>query len=123
MHGAPDSLTDMPLAEVAARLGATTPAPGGGSAAGIACALAAALVEMTAGFAGGGCAEVGARAAQLRANALALADRDRLSYEPVLAAIRRPADEPGRAEAIAAALADAAATPLAIVRAASETAA
>jgi formiminotetrahydrofolate cyclodeaminase len=105
------------LAAVAER----TPAPGGGAAAGVACALGAALAEMAAGFAG--LEEAAARAAALRAEGLALAQADHSAYAPVLEALRRPADEPGRAEALAAAQSAAADVPLAIAEAAAAAAA
>ena len=41
-----DRLTELPLRELLERLAAGTPAPGGGSAAAITCAVAAALAEM-----------------------------------------------------------------------------
>ena len=43
-------LAELSLGELLSRLGAATPAPGGGSASALACGLAAGLVEMTAGF-------------------------------------------------------------------------
>jgi methenyltetrahydrofolate cyclohydrolase len=100
------------LASVAER----TPAPGGGAAAAFACALGAALTEMAARFAGLDAAV--ARAAALRAEALRLADEDLSAYAPVLAALRLPADDPGRADALQAAQSDAADVPLAIAEAA-----
>ena len=102
-------------------LAARTPAPGGGTAAAWGCALGAALAGMAARFAGRD-AEA-ARADALRARALALAEADTESWAPVLAAQRRPADDPGRAAAIADALGGAAEVPLAIAEAAAEVAA
>ena len=101
------------LADVAER----TPAPGGGAAAGVGCALGAALAEMAARFAG--LDDAAARAAGLRAEALALADADLTAYAPVLAALRLPAGDPGRAEALSSAQSAAADVPLAIAEAAS----
>jgi methenyltetrahydrofolate cyclohydrolase len=101
------------LASVAER----TPAPGGGAAAGVACALGAALTEMAARFAG--LEDAAARAAALRAEGLALADADLSAYAPVLEALRLPADDPERAEALRAAQSAAADVPLAIAEAAS----
>jgi formiminotetrahydrofolate cyclodeaminase len=112
------------LDDVAAR----TSAPGGGSAAAWSCALAAALVGMAARFADGEgedaarMEQIAARADELRSEALVLADRDLGAYEPVLAALRLPADAPDRAARIDAALSEAAEPPLAIARAAAETA-
>ena len=62
----------------------TTPAPGGGSSAAVAVALAASLVEMSAGIASAdGAAE---RARALRFEALRLAEDELTSYAPVLEA-------------------------------------
>jgi formiminotetrahydrofolate cyclodeaminase len=91
------------LADVAAR----TPAPGGGAAAAAGCALAAALAEMSARFAG---REDDARAAEsLRAEALRLGEADLTAYAPVLEAQRA-----GDAAAVAEAKGRAAEVPLAI---------
>ncbi len=121
---ATDSLSTLPLAELLERVAARTPAPGGGSAAATACALAAALVEMAAGFETG--ADAGERiaaAVRLRARALDLADQDLTSYQPVLEALRRPADDTERPARLAAALSAAAAVPFGIAQAAGEVAA
>jgi formiminotetrahydrofolate cyclodeaminase len=108
------------LEELLAELADRTPAPGGGAAAGVGCALGAALVEMAARFAG--LDEVAARAAALRGEALALAHADRAAYAPVLEALRLPADDPGRGHALLAAQSAAADVPLAIAEAAAATA-
>lgn len=110
----------MTPAEFLAAVADRTPAPGGGAAAGVACALGAALAEMAARFAE--LEEVATRAAALRSEALALADADRTAYAPVLAALRLPADDPGRAEALLAAQSAAADVPLAIAEAAASAA-
>jgi formiminotetrahydrofolate cyclodeaminase len=98
---------NLTLAELLAEVAAATPAPGGGSSAAVACALAAALVEMSAGA-------PHARAAALRARALELADQDLASYAPVLEALRLPADDPAREERVRAALSAASEAPLAV---------
>lgn len=72
-----------------------TPAPGGGTSAAVCTALAAALVEMSAGLAKRG--DDASEAARLRARALELAETELTSYAPVLAA--RSPDE--RAAALA----------------------
>jgi len=95
------------VAELLAEVAAPTPAPGGGSSAAVVCALAAALVEMSAG-------SPHERAATLRARAVELADADLGSYAPVLEAQRLPADDPARAERLRAALSAASDVPLAI---------
>jgi formiminotetrahydrofolate cyclodeaminase len=99
---------------------AKTPAPGGGSTAAWATALAAALVEMAAAFAeeSGGAR----RARELRAQALALAERELTAYQPVLDALRLPKDDPARAERLCQALSDAADSPLEIATTAAEVA-
>jgi formiminotetrahydrofolate cyclodeaminase len=110
------------VGEVLDRLAARTPAPGGGSAAALACATAAALVEMAASFADGA-TEAAARAGTLRARALELAEADQDSYPPVLAAARLAADDPARPAALAAALSGAAEIPLEVARIGAELAA
>ncbi len=117
------ALAGSSLAEVLGLLAARTPSPGGGSAAAIAAATAAALTEMAAGFAlarapDRGLTELAGRAAELRARLLALADADRSSYEPVLAALALPRGEPRRAPALREALSCATRVPLEIAAAA-----
>jgi formiminotetrahydrofolate cyclodeaminase len=77
-------LGKQPLEEFLAAVAEGTPAPGGGSSAAVGAALAAALVEMAARIASTG--DAAARAAELRAHALRLADRELTSYGPVLEA-------------------------------------
>jgi methenyltetrahydrofolate cyclohydrolase len=67
--------------------------------------------------------EIGLRARELRAVALEQGELELRSYEPVLAALRLPADDPARASRLAAALSDASAAPLAVARAGAELAA
>ena len=100
-------LADQPLATLLAQIAAATPAPGGGSTAAVACALAAALVEMSAG-------PPHERAATLQARALELAEEDLSSYARVLDAERLPAEDPTRLERVRGALSAASDTPLAI---------
>src|ERR687898_1863679 len=106
--------TPIDLSSLAAR----TPAPGGGTGAAWGCALGAALAAMAARFAAR--EEDAARAEALRARALALGEADQESWRPVLEAQRRPADDPDREAAVAAALGRAAETPLAIAETAAE---
>jgi formiminotetrahydrofolate cyclodeaminase len=120
-------LADQPLAQLLGFVAAPDPAPGGGSSAAVAAALAASLLEMAAGIESRREEstiepETVARAGELRAAALELADRDLSSYAPVLEAMRLPAGSPERAERLAAALAEASHTPLAIAENAAETA-
>jgi len=113
-------LGDLPFKGLLGVIGSSDPAPGGGSSSAAAAAMAAALVEMTATLAGD---EDAAREAQeLRERALQLADEDMSSYAPVLETLREPADEPGRAERLETALAEASRTPLAIAEAAARAA-
>lgn len=107
-------LADLPLRELLRRLAQATPAPGGGSASAVTCALAAGLIEMAAGFGGDELAGAGRRAGELRTRALELAELELSAYEPVLAALRAPADDPGRGERLVAARSEASRSPLAI---------
>jgi formiminotetrahydrofolate cyclodeaminase len=115
-------LLDRPLSEVLDGVAAATPAPGGGSSAAVACALAAGLVEMVAGFtlayddADAEMRELHDRAAALRDDAAALGELELRAYAPVLAAMQRSPDDPERPAALDAALSRAADSPLAIAR-------
>jgi methenyltetrahydrofolate cyclohydrolase len=109
-----------PLAALLDEVAAATPAPGGGSSAAWAAALAAALVEMSGRLAGD--SEAASRASGLRAQALELAERELSSYEPVLDAMRLPHDDPSRSRRIADELLEASRAPLAIADAAAEVA-
>src|SRR3954465_7907773 len=100
-------LADQPLATLLAQIAAATPAPGGGSTAAVACALAAALVEMSAG-------PPHERAAALRARALGRGEAALASFAPVPDAQRLAPDDDRRAERLRAALSAASETPLAI---------
>jgi formiminotetrahydrofolate cyclodeaminase len=92
-----EELSKQPLEEFLAAVADATPAPGGGSSAAVTAALAAALVEMSAGLASSGALAERARA--LRARALRLAQEELGSYAPVLEA----RDEHERSLALAAA--------------------
>ena len=116
-----DRLAELSLGELLERLGAATPAPGGGSAAALACALAAGLVEMAAGFGARAGASDGQRQVlerarrrgrELRARSLELAEQELDSYAPVLAALRLVADDPERPRRLARALSEASRVPL-----------
>ena len=122
-------LADRPLVALLDVVASTDPAPGGGSSAALAAALGASLLEMAAGLELARenpdpalTEDLPARARELRAEALALADRDRSSYVPVLDARRLPADHPERAQRLEAALTEASRAPLAIAEAAAEAA-
>jgi formiminotetrahydrofolate cyclodeaminase len=108
------------MREFLADLAGTTPAPGGGAAAGVAGALGAGLTEMAARI--GALDAVAARAEALREEALRLADADADGYAPVLVALRLPRDDPTRSARLQGALAAAADVPLAIAELAAEVA-
>jgi formiminotetrahydrofolate cyclodeaminase len=116
------AFADRTLAELLDRLAAREPAPGGGSAAAMAGASAAALVEMAAAFALSKLEGLRARATELRARQLQLAEEDLCSYQPVLDAMALDPGDAGRGARLAAALSAAADVPLAIAAAAAETA-
>jgi formiminotetrahydrofolate cyclodeaminase len=109
-----------------AAVAADEPAPGGGATAALACALAAALVEMAASLtAPDGPVPVvarGERAARIRSTATRLADEDAAAYGQVIEAWRTPRGDAGRAERVTAALSGAADVPLAIAECAAEAA-
>ena len=116
-----DRLAELSLGELLERLGAATPAPGGGSAAALACGLAAGLVEMAAGFGARAGASDGQhqvlerarrRGRELCARSLELAEHELDSYAPVLAALRLVADDPERPRRLARALSEASRVPL-----------
>ena len=71
--------------------------------------MAAALVEMSAGIAES--AAERDRASDIRERALALAEEELTSYEPVLEALRLPLRDPERPERLAAALDEASQHP------------
>ena len=120
------ALAEQRLVDLLDAVAAPTPAPGGGSSAGIVCALAAALVEMAAGIgqatddADGQAGDVATRARALRTRALELAEQELTSYAPVLEARRLPAEDPARPARIAAALEEASAVPCEIQAVAAE---
>jgi formiminotetrahydrofolate cyclodeaminase len=124
-------LSDRPLGELLAQVASPTPAPGAGCSLAWTCALAAGLVQMTAGvaLARGGAGEsspgrpleqLAARAATLQAQALAIGEDELHAYGPVLAALRLPESSVGRRAGLQAALAAAAEGPLALARIAAE---
>jgi methenyltetrahydrofolate cyclohydrolase len=126
------ALADRPLRELLTQLAAPSPAPGGGCATGWTCALSAGLVEMTAAFTLAHpeqrdrherMNQIATRAAELRASATQLAERELHAYDPVLAALRLPQGDPDRAAQLDATLSEAAETPLALARLAAEVAA
>ena len=109
------TLAQQPLSVVLERVADRSPGPGAGSAAALACSLAAGLVEMTSRHDDSIMATArGARAEALRERALELAEVEVTSYAPVLAALAMGEDDPQRETRLAAARAHAATTPVAI---------
>lgn len=137
------SLLDLPARELLERFASTDPTPGGGSAAALSGATAAALVAMVCGMpkTRSGSAEERARldtglgwAREARERLERLVEEDSAAYDAVMAAYRLPkqtdAEKASRKEAIARALAGASEVPirtaeacLVVLRAAAEAAA
>jgi methenyltetrahydrofolate cyclohydrolase len=120
---APEYL-DLPLREFLDRVASDSPAPGGGSVAAVAVALAAGLAGMAARLSSAQLAEAlelasQADAARLRVAPLAMADAT--SYGRVLEAYREP-DPEARRERVRDALSGAADVPLAVAEAGNEVA-
>jgi formiminotetrahydrofolate cyclodeaminase len=101
---------EQPLADFLDSVASGEPAPGGGSAAAVAVALAAGLCSMAAHLSADG-AELAERAERLRQRVAPLAQEDATAYGRVLAAYRTP---DARRERIRGALSDATDVPLAI---------
>jgi len=125
--GSSESFSTLTVQEFLASLAADTPAPGGGAAIALACAFAAALVEMAGTLsrdhdAGDRMPELRARAAAARARAVRLADEDAVAYRKVIAAQRLPVEDPSRPQRVAGALSEAADVPRAIAETAAEVA-
>jgi methenyltetrahydrofolate cyclohydrolase len=119
---AADPYLDATVAGFLDQLAARTPAPGGGSAAAVACAMAAGLVEMAAAFeAGGRLDAVRGRAHELRAEAAVLAAADGRAYGRVLEAMRLPAGD-DRARRLNDAVAGAIDCPMRVLEIAAEVA-
>jgi len=110
------------VAEFLDDLAARTPAPGGGAAASVTCAMAAGLVEMAASFASArGLERVRERAHELREEVSSLAYADGRAYAVVLEALRMaPGEE--RTTRLDSAVASAIACPMDMLRIAAEVA-
>jgi formiminotetrahydrofolate cyclodeaminase len=119
------SILDLRLGDFLERLGSSDPTPGGGAAAAVVGALAAALIEMTANLTLGKprladvqdqAASIQERAAELRRKLERLGDADAQAFEHVTGAYKLPrgddAQKAQRAAAIQAALRVAADVPL-----------
>ena len=129
---ASDALIERSLRALLDDVAAATPAPGGGCAAAWSCALAAALVEMTARVTlqrpdhrprHQRMREIAGRASTLRDRATSLGERELHSYQPVLEVLALPQDDPDRAARLDGALSDATQTPFALARVGGEIAA
>jgi formiminotetrahydrofolate cyclodeaminase len=110
-------LLDLTLADFLTRVAAPTPAPGAGAVAGAVVALAAGLAAMSAGLSRRQLAdadELAARALELQERARPLGLIDGEAYAGVLSAQRLPKDDPGRSDALRAALSAATDVPLEI---------
>jgi methenyltetrahydrofolate cyclohydrolase len=99
-----------------------TPAPGGGAAAALTCAMGAALVEMATSFGSAhGLDRVRARAHEIREEVSGLAHADGVAYGHVLQALRaEPGDE--RHRQLDGAVSEAIAVPMRVLELASEVA-
>jgi formiminotetrahydrofolate cyclodeaminase len=99
-----------------------TPAPGGGAAAALTCAMAAGLVEMATSYGSArGLERTHDRARQLRLDAQKLAHADGVAYGAVLEALRLPPGD-DRHQQLDVAVGGAIASPMAILEIASEVA-
>ncbi|MCC7353760.1 MAG: cyclodeaminase/cyclohydrolase family protein [Anaerolineae bacterium] len=127
------SLAEQTLTHSLGALAAATPTPGGGSAAALTGATAAALVEMVCGLTIGRekfaaaqeeVKQVLARAQTLRPRLLALAEEDAAAFDALTAAYKLPkgteAEKSARGEAIQQALRAATETPVRTAEAAAE---
>jgi formiminotetrahydrofolate cyclodeaminase len=120
--GSPNPYLSQSVESFLEQLAARTPAPGGGAAAAITCAIAAGLVEMATSFASArGLERVRERAHVLRERVATLAHADGEAYGVVLAALRLP---PGaeRHRQLDVAVAAAIACPMEMLKIASEVA-
>lgn len=121
-------LLDQPLGTYLERLASEQPAPSGGSAAAITASMAAALVAMSARFSVEQLPDAAQRAAEadrVRADLVAMAERDAEAYGAVLEAFRLPRqpDPQQRRRQINHALEHAALVPLEITETAAQVAA
>ncbi|MDQ2940910.1 MAG: cyclodeaminase/cyclohydrolase family protein [Chloroflexota bacterium] len=129
----PDRLADLSVRELIARLASKAPTPGGGSAAALAGAMGAALVEMVGGLTSGrvglerdeeALREICSVATARRTELLELAELDASAYDAVIAARRLPREtddeRAGRAVRVAEATREATRIPLRVAEAAAD---
>lgn len=126
------SLADLTIKGFLEALGAKTPAPGGGAAAALTGAIAAAQAQMVVAYSVGkkGLEEHretleqgAARLAKIRDKFLALADEDAKAYTRLREALALAKDDPARADAVGGAAREAMAAPVAALELADELAA
>ena len=109
-----ESFVSLSLEDYSKALASPAFAPGGGSAAALCAALAAALLSMSRSL---GCEDKAVRdSEELREALMELVDEDSAAFAPVADAWKLPADAPHRAEALEKAHAGAAALPLRLMR-------
>ena len=120
-----ERLTERSCAEFAAALAAKEPVPGGGGAAALAGALAAALCSMVGNFTAGKKTYVAveddiqrmlAKAEELRLRLIELVEEDAEAFFPLSQAYAIPKEDPERAEKLAAATEAACVAPLEMMR-------
>ena len=118
--------TYLPLGRFLDMVASREPAPGGGSSAAVAVALAAALTSMAARFSTDHLTDtetIADKAEELRSRVMPLARADAVAYGRVLDAYRTPRhDEEGRSRKIREALSEAADVPLSIAEIGAEVA-
>ncbi len=83
-------LTELTIGQFTEELGSKKPAPGGGSASGLAGALAVSLVKMVAHLSGEGQEEMVERSEVLRDELMQLVNRDTEAFNQVMASFRLP---------------------------------
>lgn len=128
-----ERLTELPARELIERLATSDPIPGGGSAAAIAGAMGAALVQMVVALTTGrpaaadhedALAEIGAMAATAQSDLLRLAEIDAAAYDAVVRARRLPRatdrERQAREVQVTAAIREATMAPLQTLRRADE---
>ena len=129
----PDRLAELPVRELIGRLASKAPTPGGGSAAALAGAMGAALVEMVGELTLGRTSpqvddatvqEILSAATDRRTELLELAELDASAYDAVVAARRLPRETDGqradRATRIAEATREATRIPLSVAESAAD---
>ena len=117
-----DTRLDISVREYLEEVAAPTPAVTGGAVNAVTAASAAGLVSMTARLSSAmsDSESIASTADDLRGRVVKLAESDSQAYAPVLAAQRRPVDDPDRPAALRAAYIEAAQPPLRLAELAAE---